>query len=246
MACRGCSQVGDCACAVVGDGGAITVTGTGSALDPYVVEFTGDDFGSSLPDADPDLCTTATKVVAQLEDLSMALIPAPAKCSDPGMMIPMCNTTTGVFEGWAISSVDCDGTIALEYFDEDGLTQGTTLPATWKPCVQGETGPEWTPSHATETYAAIVDVDFSQEEFLTIPVSGDLELTGSNYAAAAQIHIRLTESGSASRSLTFPAGWVFVGSAAPSTLAADATAQLTLTAYGATETDVIARWEVTP
>ena len=76
MACRGCSQVGDCACAVVGDGGSITVSGTGSALDPYVVQFTGaTSVLGGLPQSDPNVCIEAIRVVARRADNSFALIP---------------------------------------------------------------------------------------------------------------------------------------------------------------------------
>jgi hypothetical protein len=81
MACRGCSQTGDCACAVVGDGAIIVVTGTGSALDPYTIEFDGCEWVNTLVEADPDLCTTDPYMVVKLEDDSCALIPVPKPCA---------------------------------------------------------------------------------------------------------------------------------------------------------------------
>jgi hypothetical protein len=53
MACRGCSQVGDCACAVVGDGTIITVTGTGGILDPFTINFSMTNAVSSVTTATP-------------------------------------------------------------------------------------------------------------------------------------------------------------------------------------------------
>lgn len=81
MACRGCSQTGDCACAVIGDGAAITVTGTGSVLDPYVVTFDGCDWIDSLTEADPDLCTEEVLAVVQLEDGTCAKVPLQGRCA---------------------------------------------------------------------------------------------------------------------------------------------------------------------
>lgn len=153
----------------------------------------------------------------------------------------MCNAS-GVMVGWAIGTADCDGVISLEYFDEDGLTQGTSLPVGWKPCVQGETGPAWAPSHAAIPYAASVDIDFATDEFKTVTVSGDITFTGSNMAAPAEIVVRLVESGSASRALTFPA-WTWV-TIEPTTLAADSVGLLRLIAFGATAADVVASYEV--
>lgn len=158
-------------------------------------------------------------------------------------MTPMCDTTTGELVGWAIGSTDCDGsTISLEYFDEDGVTAGTTLPAGWKPCVQGLDGPVWTPAYSALTYAAIVNIDFAGAEFQEIALTGNLELTGSNYVSPSQIKVILRADAS-TRTLTFPAGWVFVGTA-PANIAADKTGVLTLISTGVVEADVVASWEV--
>lgn len=242
MACVGCSQVGDCACAVIGDGASIVVTGTGSSLDPYVVSFVGADFIADVPDADPDLCSTDTRVLAKLEDDSLAMIPAPKRCADPALMVPMCLTTDGTFQGWAIGSVDCDNTVALEYFDEDGASLGTTLPANWKPCVQGEDGPEWVPTHNTETYASSFDVDMATDEYKSIALTGDITFSASNISAAEEVKVRVVAD-STSRAVAFDADWVFLGTK-PTTIAANKSAVLTLIAWGATDASIIAKWEV--
>lgn len=77
MACRGCSQVGDCACAVIGDGGAITVTGTGGSLDPFVVNFNMTTAVSGLSTATPATGETWT-VVGRRSDGIVRRIPAGA------------------------------------------------------------------------------------------------------------------------------------------------------------------------
>lgn len=77
MACRGCSQVGDCACAVVGDGTIITVTGTGGVLDPFTVNFSMSAAVSSLTTATPTTGETWT-VVGRRSDGTVRRIPAGA------------------------------------------------------------------------------------------------------------------------------------------------------------------------
>ena len=57
--------------------------------------------------------------------------------------------------------------------------------------------------------------------------------------------IRIIGDGS-ERALTFPAGWTFVGAAAPATLAADKTAILTLTSFGTTDANVVAAYAAAP
>jgi hypothetical protein len=160
-------------------------------------------------------------------------------------MIPMCDETTGAHLGWAIGSVDCDGTKELEYFDVDGVSEGATLPAGWKPCIQGETGPAWTPTHADVAYSATVDIDFLDDEYITIDdVSGNLTFTGSNYTAARTIKVRLVESGAVARTVTLPTNWKTPGTADPYTLGASKTAILVLDSFTNADTGVVARWEV--
>jgi hypothetical protein len=48
------------------------------------------------------------------------------------------------------------------------------------------------------------------------------------------------------RTLTFPAGWHFVGAAAPANIAANKRAWLQLRSTGTTDAEVIARWLVEP
>lgn len=82
MACRGCAQSGDCACAVVGDGDTITVSGTGGALDPYVVSFNGENWLESIVSSSPDLCSEDWTVVAQrTSDGLVRRIPAQKRCA---------------------------------------------------------------------------------------------------------------------------------------------------------------------
>jgi hypothetical protein len=48
------------------------------------------------------------------------------------------------------------------------------------------------------------------------------------------------------RNFTFPGGWKFIGAAAPASIAANKTALLTLTGFGANDSDVTAEYVVEP
>lgn len=156
----------------------------------------------------------------------------------------MCDAD-GVFVGWALIVATCDGDTTLSYIDEDGGSPSATLPAGWKPCVQGEEGPEWAPSLNEEPYSATVDIDFAAEELVDIDdVSGNITLTGSNYAVAREIKVRLVETGASSRTITLPTGWKKLSDGAL-TLGSLKTGVLILTSWGTTEADVTVFWEVT-
>jgi hypothetical protein len=81
VACRGCSQSGDCACVVVGDGNAITVDGTGAPSSPYEVIFDGTVWVNSLDEETPNTCTEELWVLAKRADNSVAMIPFPRPCA---------------------------------------------------------------------------------------------------------------------------------------------------------------------
>jgi hypothetical protein len=81
MACRGCSQTGDCACAVVGDGVIIDVTGTGGALDPYTINFDMAEAVSSVTTATPGSGEAWTVVARRTSDGAVRRIPAGDCCA---------------------------------------------------------------------------------------------------------------------------------------------------------------------
>lgn len=108
---------------------------------------------------------------------------------------------------------------------------------------KGATGPAWAPTHASLAYAAAVTPDFDEDYFRTISLTGDIDFTAStNRLAGAQLVIRVL-SDAVIRNLTFNANWIFVG-AKPATIAALKTGVLTLTCYGANESDIVANWLV--
>jgi hypothetical protein len=88
-----------------------------------------------------------------------------------------------------------------------------------------------------------VALDFAGADFRTqAALTGDITYTASNYAAGRSMTIRVTN-GATLRTLTFPAGWVFVG-AKPTNIAASKVGILTLTSFGTVEADVVAAWSV--
>jgi hypothetical protein len=86
-----------------------------------------------------------------------------------------------------------------------------------------------------------IDIDFSGALLQTQgALTGDITYTGSNYAAGSSVTIRVV-GGASSQTVTFPSGWVFVGTA-PTTLDAGKTAILTVTSFGTTEANCVAAW----
>jgi hypothetical protein len=95
----------------------------------------------------------------------------------------------------------------------------------------------------TLTYAATVNLDMAvlTGEFRTINLTGNLTLTTSNRANGRQVAIRLIADTS-NRTLTFPAGWIFLNSTVPTFVSANKTAILSLTFFGSNNSDCIASY----
>jgi hypothetical protein len=99
-------------------------------------------------------------------------------------------------------------------------------------------------SFAAIGYASSVTLDMAalDQQYRTISLTGALTFTTSNRAAGRMMSLRLI-CDATGRALTFPAGWVFVGTK-PSTIAASKVAVLSLTFYGTADTDCIAAYSV--
>ena len=91
--------------------------------------------------------------------------------------------------------------------------------------------------------ADTIALDFSAGDgFVTRVVSGiAVTVTGTGYEAGAIRTVRFT-GGTAVASVSVPAGWVFVGSAAGTALGTAVTAVLSATSFGTAEADVVAVW----
>lgn len=101
-------------------------------------------------------------------------------------------------------------------------------------------------SFAAITYGATTNLDLAalDGQYRTITLTGNITFTTSNRAAGRTVVIRLLP-GASERTLTFPAGWVFV-TTKPATLAANKTAVLSLTFFGTADTDCVAAYGVQP
>lgn len=84
-------------------------------------------------------------------------------------------------------------------------------------------------------------IDFDEMPYQSVTLTGNLTLAGVNYSAAKSVTLLIIGDGSI-RNLSFPAGWTFFGAAAPTTLAANKQALLTVTAFGPAEGDVKAAY----
>ena len=94
---------------------------------------------------------------------------------------------------------------------------------------------------STPTVSGATAIDFNDDS-LTHELNGDVTYSTVNRAAGRRVLVRVV-SDAEIRTLSFPAGWVFV-SEKPTEIAASKTGILALEAYGADESDVVAAWAV--
>lgn len=99
--------------------------------------------------------------------------------------------------------------------------------------------------HEGVIYAASVNLDFNGVAHKRIDLGGNLSLTATNMDYGKSLLLRLAADGS-TRTLSFPAGWRWVGSTAPANLAANKLALLRLECFGTADGDVLARYLVEP
>lgn len=112
--------------------------------------------------------------------------------------------------------------------------------------VSGEiTAKNVTMNVASLATSGTIDLDFSTEAYKVMAnITGTTTFTASNYAAGRTITVKIYNGSlSTTRTINFPAGWVFVG-AKPANVAATLTGILTVTSFGTTEADCVAAWAV--
>lgn len=97
----------------------------------------------------------------------------------------------------------------------------------------------------TVTYAASTALNFSGAAFKTVTLTGNVTFTTANLTAGKTVIVRAIGSGG-TRTFTFPAGWVFVGAAAPANVASGKTGVFVLRSFGTADASVVARYEVQP
>lgn len=94
------------------------------------------------------------------------------------------------------------------------------------------------------TLTTALAVNFAQTYLQEAQVgASNITVTSANLAAGAMVEIRVTGA-AADRTLTFPAGWTFLGFK-PTNVLASSTAILTLRSFGTTDADVVASWSET-
>ncbi|HMJ89918.1 MAG TPA: hypothetical protein VK530_08885 [Candidatus Acidoferrum sp.] len=78
-----------------------------------------------------------------------------------------------------------------------------------------------------------------------ITLTGDVAFSALGFGFGSRLELRILCDGT-TRNLSWPAGWKFVGAAAPASIAASKTALLQLWAFGLNESDIVARYLVEP
>lgn len=124
----------------------------------------------------------------------------------------MCDTTTGEHLGWAVGVADCDSDITIEYFDVDGVSEGNTLPAGWKPCVQGVAGQDAAPlTIETITEGATIDIDLDGADIQVLDVTDDFAMDILTYGDFPRKIEILVNSDSSSHAMSFNSDWNWIG-----------------------------------
>lgn len=97
----------------------------------------------------------------------------------------------------------------------------------------------------TVGYAASVTFNFGSYGLKRLDLTGNVTVSAINMQNGRNLTVRFASDAS-SRTLTWPSGWRWIGSAAPASLAASKVAMLRLWCFGTAESDVMAKWEVEP
>lgn len=94
-------------------------------------------------------------------------------------------------------------------------------------------------------YSPTVALNFGSFGFKVIDLAGDISFTGVNMLNGRNLMVRIKGDASL-RTLAFPAGWRWIGAAAPASIAANKVAMLWLWCFGPGDGDVMARYLVEP
>ena len=98
-------------------------------------------------------------------------------------------------------------------------------------------------SQAALAYSATPAVSFTGAKTQVLALTGNAVLSSANLAAGRKTELVIQADGTL-RTLGFPAGWVFVGAAAPANIAASKTGLLELHSTTGADAGVVARWTV--
>lgn len=89
-----------------------------------------------------------------------------------------------------------------------------------------------------------LDASPSLPVYRSLNMTGATTFTTSNLGVGRSVSLRLV-AGAAQRTVTFPAGWSWLGGGTPAAVPADKVALLSFVAYGPADTDVVAAWSYT-
>lgn len=93
-------------------------------------------------------------------------------------------------------------------------------------------------------WASTVDINFNTSAYQYLIMTNNTTFTGSQLGAGKAVAVKIF-AGTTNYTLTFPA-WTFLGAAAPTLLASNKTAVLSLTAFDGNITNVVAAWAAQP
>jgi hypothetical protein len=93
----------------------------------------------------------------------------------------------------------------------------------------------------TPAASVAIDTNPALPIFNSLSLDQDTTFSTSNLGDGRSASVRVVCDGT-TRNLTFPGGWTWLGSGPPSSLAANDVGYLSITAYGATDADVVAAW----
>lgn len=95
-------------------------------------------------------------------------------------------------------------------------------------------------TQSTIAYATTVSIDFGQvDPVQIIALTGNITFSNASNKAVAKSKIIILTAGASTRTLVFPASWIFLDEVAPTSLAANKIGILSLYCKGTAETDVI-------
>jgi hypothetical protein len=102
----------------------------------------------------------------------------------------------------------------------------------------------WETVAGTLPYSATPSVNFTSSGLLTLTLTGNAAFNPSSNIAAGRGQVIRIVGDTVSRTLSFPAGWVFIGGSAPTSIAANKTGILSVTSFGTSDVGIIAAWSV--
>jgi len=98
---------------------------------------------------------------------------------------------------------------------------------------------------ASIVYSATPALSFTGAATQTISLTGNATFSTSNLTAGAPLQVVIAADATP-RNLTWPAGWKWIGAAAPASIAASKTGMLYLLSTTTADSGVVARWVVEP